>query len=361
MNKVVSIIGALLILSLIAGALHSNAAEPAAGDEAVLKITGGVLAEPQPAGKNLFTIQKDERVKVIKVKGKWATIEDKQKRQGWVPIKSLEKASVPPPAAKIAYVKGDVQVIKPDGGKTPAQVGDALLEKDGVQTAAQSVADIEIIGGRNVVVNENSRVIVSHLNYAPKPKKPEEKPIIAQMKIELGRLFVSLRKALSKDEKFEIMRGTVVAGVRGTEFRMTAEQNETAKVEVTKSDITVTAANKTAPLKEDYGMRIKKGEKPGKPHKLPPSPELSSPELDTTIKTFDFTWKPVEGGKEYRFEIAKDPDFRQLVESTIVANVNYRPESVTLPLGDFYWRVSTIDKEDFEGKSSTPRKFTIAP
>ena len=187
----------VLLIAFLATSATAMGASVKAGEDGELKVTGGALEKPNFKSNSLFQVKKGQRVKVLEIKGKWSLIESKDKKQAWVPTRSMKLAPPKPPKAKMVYVSGDVKIIKKDGSKKAAAVGDPLQEKDAIQTGAKSNADIEIIGGRDVVLYENSRIIVSKLEWAPKPPKTE-KPIISRFKIEIGRLFVALKNKLKK-------------------------------------------------------------------------------------------------------------------------------------------------------------------
>ncbi len=70
-----------------------------------------------------------------------------------------------------------------------------------------------------------------------------------------------------------------------------------------------------------------------------------------------FSWTPVPGAAAYNIQIATDPYFNNIPESTTTANTTYSPRGVFGP-GDFWWRVRPIDGGGKFGINSEVSQFT---
>jgi hypothetical protein len=90
-------------------------------------------------------------------------------------------------------------------------------------------------------------------------------------------------------------------------------------------------------------------------------PILIAPAAGATIDFFDapvFSWQPVTGAAQYRFQISSAPDFSSLVYNTLTLATAHQPTS-KFANGSYYWRVIPIDVANREGTSSVARTFNI--
>lgn len=76
----------------------------------------------------------------------------------------------------------------------------------------------------------------------------------------------------------------------------------------------------------------------------------------TRNATPDFAWKAVEGVQTYRFELATDAAFKQLVSATRV-NATHTRLTQALQGGDYFWRIASLTPEGEQGPFSSTRHF----
>jgi hypothetical protein len=127
----------------------------------------------------------------------------------------------------IQMVVGDVKVIS--GGKTTAAAVDRVLSAgDTIVTGKSSMADL-CLGDRGLVrVQESSKVTVASL------KKKADDPDVG---LDSGSILVMLSK-LVKGESYQVKTNTQVASVRGTNFQVTSDSDE-SRVDVLSGKILV--------------------------------------------------------------------------------------------------------------------------
>ncbi|HRW04772.1 MAG TPA: SdrD B-like domain-containing protein [Caldilineaceae bacterium] len=88
-------------------------------------------------------------------------------------------------------------------------------------------------------------------------------------------------------------------------------------------------------------------------------PQLVSPPDGSERAAFtndDFTWQPFQGAARYRFEISTDPNFSNVIYSTITIKAGHTPTK-RLANNLYYWRVTPIDARDRFGESSEVWSF----
>ena len=115
----------------------------------------------------------------------------------------------------IQMIVGDVKIIS--GGKTSAAAVDRVLgDGDTVVTGKNSLADI-CFGDRGLVrVQESSKVSVASL------KQKTDDP---DLNLDSGSILMTLSK-LVKGESYQVRTNTQVASVRGTDFQVTSDTDE---------------------------------------------------------------------------------------------------------------------------------------
>lgn len=93
---------------------------------------------------------------------------------------------------------------------------------------------------------------------------------------------------------------------------------------------------------------------------LPPSPLFPSDKelIKAGERPFDFKWIKGNAGDTVVVEIAKDPDFRQMMFTQEIKDQTFFTPSSNLPQGEFFWRVkSRFGKNEWIESKSVP--FTV--
>lgn len=78
----------------------------------------------------------------------------------------------------------------------------------------------------------------------------------------------------------------------------------------------------------------------------------------TAFTKDDFIWQPMPGAARYRFEIATNPDFTNIVYTAKTLKAQHTPTK-RLPNSLYYWRVTPIDNRDNFGAPSAVRSFSF--
>jgi outer membrane protein assembly factor BamB len=105
----------------------------------------------------------------------------------------------------------------------PAEIGDIVKESDTIVTAPDSFCDIRM-GGSIIRIKENSKVIFSSLL-----RKENGESITLGMSE--GKMLCKPKKLL-KSESFTVKTPTAIAAVRGTQFTIETDKDQTTSVKV---------------------------------------------------------------------------------------------------------------------------------
>lgn len=248
-----------------------------------------------------------------------------------------------PASARVTAVSGDV---RGDGGAL--KVGDTVAPHAQLVTGAQSFATIELIDGSRLVLQPDSRIKVEELSRYRGTGLPE-----TRLRLDAGRVESVVTKTAAPRPKYMINTPTATIGVRGTRFRVGADEASGAsRTEVTDGAVGVqgSAADKTAAVAAGYGVVAEPGGKVSAPTALLPAPDLTGlPGLhERTIVRF--AMPALAGAQSYRFQVGADAELRQVLAETVAA----KPEAkfAGLPDGNYTLRVRGIDSKGLEGRDA---------
>lgn len=159
--------------------------------------------------------------------------------------------------------------------------------------------------------------------------------------------------------RYEIRTPTASTIIRGTEFRVKVEAGDTTRLEVLDGEVELEVGGQSVPVGAQQGA-LASGTSDASTFPLPPAPELLSPLSEEVLRDtpFDqtFQWAAVPDASAYVVEIARDPEFFSLA---LERRVGPEPMAQVLSLepGTYFWRVSAIDANGFEGSPSESRYF----
>ncbi len=166
---------------------------------------------------------------------------------------------IPKYQAMVMALTGDVSV-KPAGEDEwqPAQWRMLLKEGDAIKTGAESAAILKFGDGSVVKVSPGSDLKIKTYR--------EEKGVFARrLRLALGRIWVRARHIIGG--YFEVETPCAVAGIRGTDFSVAAEPDQTY-VSCWRGATAVTAKNWTVVVKAGHETRVKRGRKPMRPQPM---------------------------------------------------------------------------------------------
>jgi hypothetical protein len=269
-----------------------------------------------------------------------------------LPLSLLRRDVMP---ASVIAMSGLV-TLRSLGGAAPAVplwLGRTIGENDAVSTGPDGFATLELADGSYVSLTPNSSIVLSILR----------KMVLTGINdrlIELKRGEVSneVTHAKQPGDRFEVRTPSIVAGVRGTHFRVNVLPSMTA-VEVLDGKVALGATPDVAhgqparPVSDSQfvaagqGSATLNGGAIGQPQPLLPAPRLIDPAKVQSARLLTFNVLPATGAKWYRVQIARDADLLDLIRDARVQ----APTAVfsDVPDGTYFVRVSAIDADGLEG------------
>jgi hypothetical protein len=180
------------------------------------------------------------------------------------------------------------------------------------------------------------------------------------LNLQHGEVDSEVTHATKKDDRFQIRSPSVVAGVRGTRFRVNydAGQQQTA-VEVLEGAVGVDPGSAPAPapgvplqaseqlVSAHFGNVSGASGAIGAPIELLPAPSLSDPGKIQDGKTVAFDLVPDSHAAGYRVQIARDADLLDLIRDLPVSAPH--ADFGDMPDGTYFVRISAVDHNGLEG------------
>ena len=263
-----------------------------------------------------------------------------------VPVSMLKIQPVP---AVVIAVKGPATIVRADGERIEAAVGTKLYSGDQVDTAQEQSVRMQFADQSELQVLPNSIVVLDKLS-----QHKHTGMVDTRIRLNNGRVNTWVEK-LKPDSHYEIKTPAATTAVRGTSYRLSAEGGQISRAEVTTGVIEVAAGGTAKNVEEGYGIVAEKDKPLPEPVKLLAAPEISD-NLSDDKSVLKVSWKALDGAIVYRYQLATDKNFDQVIIESSTEDTNI--ELTDLTPDHYYLRVRGVDQYKLEGLDAT-REYTI--
>jgi hypothetical protein len=255
--------------------------------------------------------------------------------------------------ARISHIHGSVEIIERETGKVrTATLGMFLWGQDTIRTLEGSNATLEFADGAQLLLQSDSTLKIEKLKSYGSTGMADTK-----VRLQKGRLQNKAKLKSGPGSRFEISTPSAVTAVRGTEYRIGANEDyKKTWAEVVKGDVAVQGANTTQNVTAGFGTITFKGRPPLDPVALLPAPDTQ--QFESTYREIPFypQFPLIQGAEMYRLQISNDDKFETLLSDKIFStNSIWGPD---LPDGNYVFRVHGIDKNGLEGLDAI-HSFTL--
>ena len=246
-------------------------------------------------------------------------------------------------AIQLAHVEGEVT-----SKGQPLQPGAKLAPGDDFKTGANGYVVIKLADGSTLNLQPGSDMAIDGVRKSPLAPAAD-----AQFTLKNGRVEATVAKRKAGGARFEVRTPIAVAAVRGTKFRVVADDEKKAALsEVLEGAVQVNDTGNVGSVSvlDGFGTRVNEGQAP-----LPPRALLPAPRLWTGIRLWvrrpvrlNFTRLP--GALQYRVLVARRPDFADVISERILTS-----NSIELPdleNGPYFLKVRGIDDLGLEGRDT---------
>jgi hypothetical protein len=271
-------------------------------------------------------------------------------------VLTLLPKPTPAPDARVDYIRNKVEVSAPT--PKPARKDELLFRGNRVSTQEDSAADVLFIASKGLMrLSEHTLVIILDASKgAVGANQPRETTLVT------GALRTRLSELAGGGEVINTPAGKVVLGAGETKLDVDAKK--TARLAVYKGKGQITAQKKTVIVPENFGAKAEEGKPPTDPKPLPGVPDWSAPPegvvwVETGPGVARGRFAPATKGAEvasWHLQIARDSDFRQILVDVRVPRSIDSIETKEVTAGPYYFRVSGIDSDMFEGPFSEVKR-----
>ncbi|MFQ5935413.1 MAG: hypothetical protein ACE5LB_03285 [Acidiferrobacterales bacterium] len=268
-------------------------------------------------------------------------------------------------SAKVSYIANRVNVKSAnDIAWSAARVGMSLFDRDALQTYSEARALIEFDEENYLDLGENSLVVFQGMERNMFTPKARTLRLVVEGSLR-GRLVASqegatnLQVALPGGD-LQMLPGQGAEG--DVEFELDVNQDQSSTLAVKKGSAQLLMGGKAIQLPQNHGLMIDAEGNPLEPIELPPPPIPKSPHDGSAIYFRDlapkvtFSWERAESATSYRFMLARDPYFRQLVVDERLKRTRFKYGN--LKQGPYYWRVHARVNR-LEGPPSKPQALGL--
>jgi hypothetical protein len=264
-------------------------------------------------------------------------------------------------SAKVIATNGPASHAFRNQPSLPLTVGMSLVEGDRVQTGKDGFATLELADGTHLIIPPETSLELGTLRQTVLTGTTDRVVNLHQ-----GEVDSEVTHATKKDDRFQIRSPSVVAGVRGTSFRVNYDGgNGSTAVEVIEGAVGVDAAKAGnaapaagAPLSAStqlvpahHGSLTTAGGAVGGPVALLDAPDLANPSKVQDDANVAFDLQPVEGARGYRLQIGRDAGLLDMIRDQRFDSAH--ADAGTLPDGTYFVRLIAIDQSGLEGMPNT--------
>ncbi len=253
----------------------------------------------------------------------------------------------------VTFIKGDVWVSTDAAeGKSILKKGDTVGQNAQIETGEKSVVEIAFEDGSTFFLRPDTQVRIK----AARQRQPYF--IIRKLFMPAGRTMMHIQKSTGGDSRFEIQTPSAVSAARGTQFRVSVDDDEVTRTEVLEGSVGVAGSKKEVILDPGHGTWIEKGAPPNMPQKLLPPPTINGFNPLYQRLPVNFSLIMPQTATAARLILAKDSGMKDIVTEFVVKNGDSVP-NIMLPDGEYYCQTLSINTAGLEGLPILPKRFKI--
>lgn len=276
-----------------------------------------------------------------------------------------DKLKQDPETARVIATSGPAEHASGGSPYLPLMTGATLGEGDRIRTGPNGFVTLELSDGSHLTMTQDGALDIDRLRRTTLTGAGDR-----QLELRRGQVESQVTHATKKDDRFQIRSPSVVAGVRGTRFRVAYDGDaQTTAVEVLDGAVGVdpvaALSRKSAPppgvplrasaqlLTARFGSVTRGGAAVGNAVALLPAPALSEPARVQDGKTVAFDLIPAEAAATadtataYRVQISRDADQLDLIRDIRVSAPH--ADFGDLADGTYFVRIAAIDANGLEG------------
>ena len=269
-----------------------------------------------------------------------------------------------PARARVVAVRGRV-LVDGIGGDNPVPATEGMQLGIGalLRTAQDASLTLEFADRTRLLLQGDSELRLDRLSRYGKSGM-----IDTRLRLQRGRIINSVTPSRGASPAFIVDTPNATSAVRGTHFRVHAEESRT-QAEVTEGSVAVGAGSRNTLVGHGYGTVVAAGQTaPIRAVPLLPAPDLAAVPATLNGARAEVKWPALERAQRYRVQASDTATFE-----TLLADIETTAPLVNLPVlpdGVYFLRVRGIDAQGLEGRDGNARflaemlpepPFAIAP
>lgn len=256
-----------------------------------------------------------------------------------VPIAWLR---VQPASATVVAVMGSAHVQLPGDTQTEnVTPGMTLGYGTHLSTDANASLTLQFADGSRVLMEENSALDLDQMSAYGRTGMVD-----TRLRLQHGRVTNAVTPMTGVGAHFSVETPGTISSVRGTHFRVTAEEGQ-SRTEVLTGRVDVGGDHAHVLVPKEHGVAVSDGSKPAQAQLLLPAPTLHCPTQSVNKLPFVLAWAPLDGATHYRVQLAPNDKFETLLLDHVTRSAQLSLPDV--PDGDYAIRVRGIDAQKLEG------------
>jgi hypothetical protein len=251
------------------------------------------------------------------------------------------------PVARLDAIDGPVQRGPSAARLAPAARGDQLTPETWLSTGPRASAWIELADGSRLRLGPDALLLVGRLYLNEQLRR------VVKLQLERGQLEADVTTG-GRGSSFEISTGTTVAGVRGTRFRLTADERG-SRLETLEGLVTLSRGSAEVGVGAGQGAQVTGADDPTLAALLP-APGIVGPLTGPVKPGGALSFEAVAGATRYQIDLARDAEFSYDTRG-LEGSVPGVALPADLPPGRWFWRVAAIDARGLRGQPSKIHAF----
>jgi hypothetical protein len=278
----------------------------------------------------------------------------------WKTLQQLNQVNNPylMPVGKVLQIPLSLVKQGPASAEVIFVSGYAHLQESAKSSKALAVGD-KLGPGANIVTKDNSKVVIQFADGSTTEMASNSKLSLDSMSLYSGGAMVDTKLRLQNGQiethanpehidgnGMQVITPSAIAAVRGTKFRVTADQKVTTQ-ETLDGQVALDASNQQVIVNKGYGSKATFGQPP-----IPPVVLLSAPNtvgFNTQYSSLpvSFELPAMQGAVAWAARVAMDKQFDHLVAEG--ETLDNQLVFADLPDGQLYLNLRAKDKENIAG------------
>lgn len=255
-----------------------------------------------------------------------------------VPLTLVKQA---PASAKVMSVSGQAFLAQDQHTQVPLQIGQALGPGATLVTRDNSKVTLQFADGTLTSLASNATLVLDTMSLYSGGAMVDTK-----LRLQQGQAETIANPKHIKGNTMQIITPSAVAAVRGTQFRVDADDTRTLQATLA-GQVSLQAAANEVMVNAGYGSQVEKGQSPMPPTALLAAVDATHFEAQFTRLPVVFDIPPQAAAQSWQGKVATDVAINQLAVETVTD----KPQLVfkTLPDGQYYLSVQARDTYGIAG------------